>query len=412
MNDLECMKLSIAKASEIETNKLRVGIAIKLYNNEVIEAISTENNSSDWVYSAINKLNDLKVDKVKAIYLTINTLLDYGDFDVNLLLQEIPAHNIYIGLPDPKLYTYKENDPMLTEPAIKRYPDDLQRRILELNSQIYTASKQSIQLSPYYSDVRISRLVLHKLQTIGIDINEEIIKENKTLERLKEYLNQNHNMNIKKAELIVNDILSEAFNEKYSHYDYNQDARSVSSMWIKDFTHMLTLCDNVDLLQKKIVNLGVGSGEEAKVLFSNCKNITFIDIAPDGLKKNQNILPWSTILQSRAENLGNLKNNSYDTYISLRTYNSSFFDTALALSEAYRILANNGTIILSVANGFRCVNNSIIPGLIIPNAEFVDIYRGLNLAKALKDECEKIGFSSINIYPTITEIYIIGKVVK
>ena len=59
----------------------------------------------------------------------------------------------------------------------------------------------------------------------------------------------------------------------------------------------------------------------------------------------------------------------------------------------------------------KCVHfgvHFIIPGLIIPGTEFVDIYRGLNLIKEIKVELSKIGFVDTKVYPTRMEIYILS----
>lgn len=123
LNDFECMELSITKANEIKTEKLRVCVVIQLYNKQIITAVSTREDSSNWVSSAIQKLKALHIDKVKGIYLTINTLSNDGDFDLNLLLREFDSMTIYIGLPDPQLNNYKVSDPILVNDSIKRYPD-------------------------------------------------------------------------------------------------------------------------------------------------------------------------------------------------------------------------------------------------------------------------------------------------
>ena len=56
--------------------------------------------------------------------------------------------------------------------------------------------------------------------------------------------------------------------------------------------------------------------------------------------------------------------------------------------------------------------NHVLPGLIIPGLEFVDIYRGFNLIKSLLLECKKIGFGELKVYPSNSEIFLVGKVVK
>lgn len=97
----------------------------------------------------------------------------------------------------------------------------------------------------------------------------------------------------------------------------------------------------------------------------------------------------------------------YDLYVSLRTYNSSFFDIKEALLEAYRVLKYNGVIIISVANGFLySEQNCIIPGLILPGTEFIDIYRGMDTTKQICTELIHAGFKNIQIFPTNTEIYL------
>ena len=161
-----------------------------------------------------------------------------------------------------------------------------------------------------------------------------------------------------------------------------------------------------------ILDVGVGSGNEAIALFSKCEKITFVDIAPNGLKKIKKRMPNSITIVSRAEHL-TLASDTYDLYISLRTYNSSFFDMKKAVSEAYRVLKNNGIIILSIANGFLCLEGEyIIPGLIIPGTGFVDIYRGFDMVKKLSFELLQKGFTNIQFFSTNAEIFLSAEVKK
>ena len=107
----------------------------------------------------------------------------------------------------------------------------------------------------------------------------------------------------------------------------------------------------------------------------------------------------------------NTANEYYDIYISLRTYNSSFFDITKAIIEAKRIMKHGAIIIISVANGFLSSEKKcIIPGLLIPGTEFVDIYRGMEMTRKIKREYLKAGFKNIQLIPTNTEIYIAGVV--
>lgn len=51
-----------------------------------------------------------------------------------------------------------------------------------------------------------------------------------------------------------------------------------------------------------------------------------MNIAPDGLKKIKKFMSQSAIILSLAKNLSTVEDNTFDAYISLRTYNSSFFN--------------------------------------------------------------------------------------
>ena len=123
-------------------------------------------------------------------------------------------------------------------------------------------------------------------------------------------------------------------------------------------------------------------------------------------------MPQSAIILSSAENLSTVEDNTFDAYISLRTYNSSFFNISNALKEAERVLKNNSYILISIANGFIDSNFEIIPGLIIPNTEFVNIYRGLDTIRKLADELSLLGFIDIKYLPTTEEIYLFAKLKK
>lgn len=163
----------------------------------------------------------------------------------------------------------------------------------------------------------------------------------------------------------------------------------------------------------KILNVGVGGGYEAIALFSNCAHVTFVDVAQGGLEKIKKQIPLSNIITSSADDLSAVLDSSYDLYVSLRTYNSSFFDIKGAISEARRVLKPNAIIIISVANGFLCPERRcVIPGLIIPGTEFVDLYRGMEIAKLIHTEFLQAGFQNIQRLFTNTEIYLSAATVQ
>ena len=245
----------------------------------------------------------------------------------------------------------------------------------------------------------------------GLNISKLEINNNKTRDKLITLLIDKYNFSIDDANYIVSTSLSNAFNKKYALYDYKNDVRSINDTWSDAFYEA---CKELscDLFNDNVIDVGVGSGNEASKLFKNCKYITFVDIAPDGLKRVKNIIPQSKIIVSSAENLKMINNNEYDIYISLRTFNSSFFNIEKTLKEAKRILKAKSKIMISIANGFLSANSSIIPGLIIPGTEFVDIYKGLDIVKNLVNIMSRLGFENFKLLTTNEEIYLLGKLDK
>lgn len=403
---LELMKETIDIA--IKNDDVFVGVIVA--NNGKILCSNKYQDNNDWAKYILGRLKNLNIHEAEELYLTINTYKE-GNFSLNKIIQKIIIHQIYIGLPDPKLNRYLKNDPVLQLQNVKRYPENLQKIIISKNHDSFSNSLQSIKNNIYYSEKRISEFVKEQLSKYGLDISKEEISNNKTKDKLITLLIDKYNFSIKDANYIVNTSLSNAFNKKYSLYDYKNDVRSINDAWSDNF-YKACKALSCDLFNENIIDIGVGSGNEASVLFKDCKCITFVDIAPDGLKKVKNIIPQSKIIVSSAENLEMINNNEYDIYISLRTFNSSFFNIEKALNEAKRILKTNSRIMISIANGFLSSNSSIITGLIIPGTEFVDIYKGLDSVKYLSHIMYRLGFEEFKLLTTSEELYLLAKLNK
>ncbi len=408
------MNYSINIANGSEDKNLRVGAVLVTEDNKLIcSAYTDECSGLSWYEILLSKIKELSVNNAYYLFLTVNTLFSETEFDLNKLMRKIAIEEIYIGVPDPNLSDYLSNDPIGTFRKIYRYPDNLQRMILQQNISYYRNGKQNIKSSPYYSAKRISNIVLEKLKGKGIFISKEELQANKQIEKLIQLIVEKYKLNIDDASKLVNLVMSEAFDEKYSTYNYSDDARSLSIDWKNNFLTIYNKLLISSLENKNILDVGVGSGNEAIALFSDCSNITFVDIAPNGLKKIKKQIPNSNIVVSRAENLVTLTNSSYDMYISLRTYNSSFFNIKQAISEAFRVLKKDGIIIIFIANGFLCPEDQyIIPGLIVPGTEFVDIYRGFDMIEKLSRELCNNSFKDIQFFTTKVELFITAKAKK
>lgn len=398
--------INISK-SELQKD-LRVGVVLVSDRNELIcSAYSGESDKNSWYLALMRKVQRLNCVTARSIYLTINTVSSENIFDLSLVLSKIRISEIFVGLPDPKLTRYDVSDPIVTRNNIHRYPDELQKEILKQNSCFFCDSKQSIKYNNYYSENRISKLVIKELKLKGFNVSTADISANRKEESLSSLICKRYGIKYSEGISTVHRAIAKAFDNKYGIYDYSKDARSVMLDWKKTFMTFYESLTKKSMSTINILNVGVGDGREAVELFSDCLHVTFVDIAKNGLEKIKTQLPLSTIINSGAVELSNIPSKSYDLYVSLRTYNSAFFDIKNAIFEAHRVLKANALIIISIANGFSCSeSHSIIPGLLIPETEFVDIYRGLDTAKIIQTEFYKLGFKNIRLFPTNTELYL------
>lgn len=402
------MEYTVKIASETNISKLKIGAVLVSNTNGKYYDSFSNNYNLNWVDVLLFKIKDIK-DEEYDLYVTINSMSNNNEFDLNNILKIIKIKNIYVGVPDPNLTTYLSKDPVIFNNNIYRYFDELQKIIIKQNFKYYENSTQSINNNPYYSTMRITNMLLENLAKNGFILTKTEINNNKTVEKLSQYISKKYKCDYLEIYTIVTKCLSTCFNNKYSSYDYSKDARGINDSWIFNFLSIYKKIETKPIENLKIIDIGVGSGNEASELFSTCKNITFVDIAKDGLEKIKKQIPFANIVLARAESLTKLIKEEFDLYISLRTYNSSFFDTGLALREARKILKRNGKIIISISNGFLYLEqNKIIPGLIIPGIDFVDIYRGLDMVKVLAKQLMQINFTDIRYFITNEEIYVVA----
>ncbi len=408
VDSLYWMNYSIKVSEMADPSYLQVGIVIVSEQNELMcSAFVGEECSKSCCSILLSKVRKLKISKAQSIYMTINTLSTDYSFDLIELLKEIDISEIYIGLPDPALSFYFVDDPAIILNHVYRYPDELQRKILEMNNHYFADSKQSIKYSPFYYEKRISNSVIDNLKTKGIIISKNELKANKKSTALATLICDKYGIEYSEAITSVHRAISEAFNCKYAAYNYSEDTRSLDLEWKEKFISFYKRSSTNLMPTNNILNVGVGGGQEAMTLFSNCTHITFVDIAQTGLEKIKEKFPLSEIIVSSADKLSPIPDNCYDLYVSLRTYNSSFFDITEAITEAHRVLKSNAVIIVSVANGFlNPEQHCIIPGLIIPGTEFVDIYRGMDTIKSIRTELIQAGFKNIQFFSTETEIFL------
>ncbi|MFE6977142.1 methyltransferase domain-containing protein [Streptomyces sp. NPDC057682] len=401
------MNYVVGVAQRASCRGRRVGVAlVSEHGRLVCSAFEGEVPGAPWSCLLRRRVREIGVSSASSVYLTINTLSEDGSFELAEVLDDVRIDRVFIGLPDPALTSYLCGDPV-TERHVLRFPDELQRQILDQNRALYASSGQSIECNPHYSAHRISEAVTTRLSSLGFALTKDDVNAHRGRAALASLLSQRYGTAYEEADGAVGDALAAAFDAKYGTYDYAFDARTANAEWADDFMSVYRRTSTRPLSDLNVLNVGVGAGHEAATLFSECLRITFADIAESGLANISEFIPRSRTVVSSAECLPALPDDSFDLYVSLRTYNSSFFDTSAAAREAHRVLKPGAVIIVSVANGFLYTQRGcVVPGLIIPGTEFVDLYRGMDTANLIGAELEGAGFKDIRILPTRTEIYL------
>ena len=138
-------------------------------------------------------------------------------------------------------------------------------------------------------------------------------------------------------------LVEGVFDQVYNKYDLMNDFMSlgVHRFWKKSLINMMS-----PSLNKKLIDVGCGTGDIGKLFLDNTKKdgeITCVDpnkgMISEGKKKLSNYKNIKWIISS-AEKLP-LKNNTFDFYtISFGLRNTKCLDRAL--SEAYRVLKPGG----------------------------------------------------------------------
>jgi ubiquinone/menaquinone biosynthesis C-methylase UbiE len=172
----------------------------------------------------------------------------------------------------------------------------------------------------------------------------------------------------------------------------------------------ISILDQLQLLdsykRKRVIVVGIGNGFEGKLLYSEIERLSILDIAPNSLNQANMLLPHANPIHNAAEKMTSILNNSFDLYISLRTYQSTYFDIHNSLLEAKRVLTQNGSIIISVVCGYKNDSDKIVYGLYNPYTGVLETERPLIYIKSIEHKLINIGFKIVGTMETQTEIFL------
>ncbi len=195
--------------------------------------------------------------------------------------------------------------------------------------------------------------------------------------------------------------LQQAFDIKYGDYDYSEDLRTiVKKEFENNFNQLLNSIPN----SSKVLVCGANSGYEME--FLGGLNVTALDISYKALRKLRDKFPYVKTIHGNMNKLP-FDSNSFNLYINLRSIQSHGVDLDLCISEAHRVLRDNGQIIISIPNGYMN-NTNVIKGMWDSTNQKIDENLPLRLAEKVKDKLSGLNYRELEIIEITSEIIIVG----
>ena len=418
---LELMQLAIetskkSKAEDSRTHPLVGAVLADDSGNVIATSFRGEgNNGGHAEYNLLNKVeHGLTNPESCHLFVTLEpcTSRGHGKIPCAQRIVNTSIGNIYIGMLDPNIVICGKGELFLRRncKSVERFPNKLVRVIEQINEKFCALFlTDHIPDNSLYVKKRTSDLLLDNLKKCGLEISFMPDGWDVTIKDITSHcLSQNPGKAPNLVKKAVLQARADTYDQKYLRYSYSKDSRGLNTNWISDFNCVLGELRINSLADYKTIVVGIGNGEEAP-LYTGISDITVVDIGTKSLSKAKRKLKSCKSYCAPAEYLTRIPTSSMDAYISLRTYQSSYFDISSALREAHRVLARKGVLIISVANGFRGDMENIIPGLVIPGTNKVDHDRPYEVTNKIRKKLNDLGFVNLGTRTTIDGIYIYGE---
>jgi len=321
---------------------------------------------------------------------------------------------VYLGMLDPNPAICGRGETRLRfYMDVDRFPSYLIREIENINQDFVELHKSAhLSEESLYVRTQIQHIIRDYLVRQGVPIDGDLpIDVDITSVDISRICETNCFFTGKKdidIDKLVQEARAEAFDKKYADRTYEDDGRGLGDYWKNSVRSILAEMGASDFPKRKIIVVGIGNGLEGKELYANCEKLTAVDIGERSLERAAKILPRAAMIKAPAENLCKIPTGSQDIYISLRTYQSTYFDRNAALREAYRVVRQGGIVLLSIANGFL-EQGSIIPGLLIPGTAVVNRNLGFQIADQVRSRMSLLKFEEIGERTSLDEIYVYGR---
>lgn len=285
------------------------------------------------------------------------------------------------------------------------FQEQIRSKIKNIRFIEYKISRE-VDKNSKYRIQRIPSIVKEYLQKNSINVDNLNFAEEFTIYDLYRFCRIYYpNIPSEKIKQIIFLARSDAFTIKYADPKEDEKIKDIHDIkydglkeWTYYFFDFISLFGIQNLTDLSLLDVGIGNGNSVTNIFIHVKNLNGTDISYKALEYAKNNLPNLKYLDNCAEELIDIKTGSIDLYVSLRTYQSTLFDVRAAMTEAYRVLRQEGVIIISIPIMFLKDDGTILTGLIRPGDVEPNMEYAFEVAKRISNLLEILNFKNINTY--------------
>lgn len=202
---------------------------------------------------------------------------------------------------------------------------------------------------------------------------------------------------------------SAAYENKYAHRSQKEDERyRAFEEWEAELHALLRHVGIREIERCKAVNVGIGNGLERPFFYKDFRQLVGVDLSRKALAEAARCLPGLVTCCAEAERLEGVASNTFDLYLSLRTYQSTLLDIPDALFEAYRVLKVGGSALISIPYVY-VDQGRVLYGLLRPGGQDLDPDLPYVLADQIRRGLQNLGFEQLGIRTGLFEIYVYGQ---